>query len=470
MFTPETYTIAASLLPRLLGFIYFFAFGAFLFQIKGLLGKNGILPMGSFLDLVKARYPRSCYSLLPTLFWLDASNWALMGLVMTGTALSVLLMLGFYPPLMLFLLYVLYISIVSAGQDFLSFGWEGFLLEITANAFLLSWSSPPNPIVWISLNMVLFRFHLQAGAVKIQSQDPNWRNLTAVKYHYQSQPIPNFVAWYVYKLPMWFHKFSTALMFVIELVVPFAMFGTDEMRLIVFFAFVGLQLTIWATGNFSYLNHLTVVLSVILVANRYFEPWFAVPEVSYPGLTLDILGTLLGGILLFYQLIQLWQHFFPNRTFNRWLNVLSPWHLCNRYGIFAVMTTTRYEIVIEGSDDGIEWKEYAFYHKPSEIDRRPRRISPYQPRLDWQAWFLPFGRYGEEWFFSLLLHLLKGSPDVLKLLRVNPFSDHPPRYIRSLAYEYVFTTAEEKKETGNWWKRTYVEAFTKTFSLSELST
>lgn len=467
MFTPESYTIASELFVRLLGFIYFFAFGAFLFQIKGLLGTHGILPVSTFLYWVKRSYPRRCYTLVPTLFWLNSSNAMLMAVVAAGTLLSVLLMGGIFPPLMLFLLYFLYLSVVSAGQDFLSFGWEGFLLEITVNAFLLSLSTPPNPMVWISINLVLFRFHFQGGAVKLQSGDPNWRNLTAVAYHYQSQPIPNTVAWYAHKLPMWFQKLSTLMMFIIELIIPFAIFGTDEMRLVAFFAFVGLQFFIWITGNFSFLNHLTVVLSTILVANVYLVPWISPPELQPASIGVSILCTILGTILVTLQIMQSYHHFFPNRTFEKWLNKVSHFHLCNRYGIFAIMTTTRYEIVIEGSDDGVEWKEYAFFHKPSEITRRPRRVSPYQPRIDWQAWFLPFGRYGEEWFGSLLIHLLKGTPDVLKLMRVNPFPEKPPQYIRSLAYEYVFSTAKEKKENGWWWRRTLVEVFTKPFRLDK---
>ena len=206
MFDPASYTFAAALFPRLLGFIYFCAFGAFLFQIKGLISSNGILPLADHLSWLRKQLPKRCYRLAPTLFWLNCSDQALMAVIAIGTALSVLLMFGIFPPLLLLLLYVLYLSIVTAGQDFLSFGWEGFLLEITVNAFFLSLTSPPNLMVWISLNLVLFRFHLQGGAVKLQSKDPNWRNLTGVAYHYQSQPIPNMVAWYAHKLPMWFQK------------------------------------------------------------------------------------------------------------------------------------------------------------------------------------------------------------------------------------------------------------------------
>lgn len=470
MFDPESYTIATSILfPRLLGFIYFVAFGAFLFQIKGLIGKNGILPVGTFFEWIKLSYPKDYYSVVPTLFWINHSDKALMGVVATGTILSVLLMAGIWPPLILILLYILYISIVSAGQEFLSFGWEGFLLEITFNAIFLTLLTPADVFIWISINLTLFRFHFQGGAVKLQSGDPNWRNLTAVDFHYQSQPIPNTIAWYAHKLPMWFQKTSTALMFFIELVVPFGIFGPDLMRLWVFYAFVGLQIAIWVTGNFSFLNYLTVVLCTILLSNAYIS-WLITPPIvaEHPSLILSILCTCVGAGLITLQLVQLWNHFLPSRGINELLRKFAYFHICNRYGIFAVMTTKRHEVVFEGSDDGEIWKEYLFYYKPSETDRRPRRISPYQPRIDWQAWFLPFGHYRHEnWFGNFMVHLLRGTPEVLALLRENPFKEKPPKYVRTLLYDYTFTSFEEKKKTGRWWNRELLGIFSPPIHLRE---
>ncbi|MFN4174716.1 MAG: lipase maturation factor family protein, partial [Parachlamydiaceae bacterium] len=194
---------------RLLGFVYFFAFGAFIFQIKGLLGNNGILPIARFLEFLKIRFHKENYRLkFPTLFWINDSDNALLFNAYIGTALSLILMFGIYPALILFLLYILYLSIVTVGQIFLGYGWEGFLLEITAHAFLLSLTDVPNIMVWLSVNFLLFRFHFQAGAVKLASNDRNWRNLTAISYHYETQPLPNTIAYYIYRAPMWFHKLS----------------------------------------------------------------------------------------------------------------------------------------------------------------------------------------------------------------------------------------------------------------------
>ena len=251
MFFPENYQLSISLFFRLIGLIYFFAFGAFLFQIRGLLGSGGILPIEHYLTRVKQYAGKNRFYFTPSVFWLNASDRALMIVPAAGTFLSILLVFNFYPALLLPLLFILYLSIVSVGQDFLSFGWELFFLEITFNAIFLS-MDPTNPFIWISLNLLLFRFHFQGGMVKLQSRDPNWRNLTAIAYHYQSQPIPNMTAWYVHKLPMWFHKFSTAWMFFVELIVPFGIFvNSAEIRFIVFILLLGLQGFIWLTGNFS---------------------------------------------------------------------------------------------------------------------------------------------------------------------------------------------------------------------------
>lgn len=468
MFSPESYTIVSALFPRLLGFIYFFAFGAFLFQIKGLIGKEGILPVSDYLKLLHSYYPKTCYHIAPTVFWLNSSDKALMGVIGLGTLISIGLIAGFFPPLLLFLCYVLYLSIVSAGQDFLSFGWEGYLLEITAHAFLLSMTPIPNFTVWISMNVLLFRFHFQAGAVKLQSKDSSWKNLTAIAFHYLTQPIPNTIAWYAYKLPMWFQKISCLLMFAIELIVPFGIFLTAPIRLGVFFAFFFLQYGIWVTGNFSFLNHLTVVFSTILIDNKYLTSFFAEPAIMETPFELNIVLSICGGVLLLLQIYRLWYHFLPGETFGRLLRWLAPFHLANRYGIFAIMTVKRYEIVVEGSDDKIHWKEYTFRWKPSELNRRPRRISPYQPRLDWQAWFLPFDTFeNERWFQNFIYHLLKGSKPVLKLLRGNPFPHKPPKFVRALAYDYEFSDFEAKRKKGEWWKRKYVAPYCPILSLKE---
>lgn len=461
MIFPENYHIGIHLFLQLLGLIYVFAIGAFLFQIKGLLGKEGILPIPSFLTAVEKHLKGEKYFHVPSVFWLNASDTMLMSITALGTLCGILLLLNVYPALMLLILYIIFLSIVSTGQDFLSFGWEMFLLEITTNAFFLS-LSPGNVFIWISLNFLLFRFHIQAGAVKLISRDKTWRDLTAMGFHYQTQPLPNFVAWYAYKLPLWFHKASTTLMFFIELVVPFGIiFGDEWIRLLTFVLLVGLQFLIWLTGNFSYLNHMTAVFCIILVGDRFLAPFIDIPLGEAPNAIVDNLVSVVGIVLIAMQALNVWHHLGRPSGLWQWLQEwIYPFHIVNRYGIFAVMTTRRIEIVIEGSKDGITWQEYCFNYKPSEVNRRPRRISPYQPRLDWQAWFLPFSPYTKSsWLQSFIFRLLTGSKHVLALLRINPFGDAPPKYIRALAYEYVFSSAKEKRKTGAWWHREYLGIF-----------
>lgn len=463
----ESYTIIAEWFPRLLGLIYFFTFGALTLQIQGLIGERGILPLGFFLSNIKSNYKNKAFWMVPTLFWWNSSNLALRAVTVLGTALSLCLLLGFFPPVMLFILYILYLSITSAGQEFLSFGWEGFLLEITVNAFLLSLTVIPNTMVWISINFLLFRFHIQAGAVKLQSRDKTWRDNSAIWHHYLTQPLPNAVAWYMQKLPQWVHRASCVIMFVCELAVPFGIFFGENIRLITFVGLFGLQFFIWATGNLSFLNHLTVVFCMLLLNNTALEAiGFTAPAPIQTPFALDVALTAMASVLLALQIVRFYHHFFPLPLFAKILRPFDPFHIVNRYGLFAVMTTKRYEIIVEGSMDGVEWKEYLFYYKPSELDRRPRRISPYQPRLDWQAWFLPFSKFGSErWFTSFLGHLLQGTPDVVDLLRYNPFPEKPPKFVRAQAYDYVFTSAEEKKSTGCWWKRTYAGVYSPPISL-----
>lgn len=468
MLETQDYTISAKLLVQLLGAIYFFAFGAFLFQIRGLIGEEGILPVSRYLSLIKLHYGKKGFYLTPSVFWFNSSDRALIVVTAAGTVLSILLLFNAWPPLILALLMILYLSIIATGQDFLSFGWEMFLMEVSINAFLICLTPVPNIFVWISINLLLFRFHFQGGAVKLQSGDRNWRNMTAVAYHYQTQPIPNTIAWYVHRLPLSVHRFSTAYMFFVELIVPFGIFFNQDVRFLAFVFLAGLQVFIWLTGNFSYLNHLTLVLCLILISNKYWSPIFGdVPPPPPNPFVLDIFLSLLGTGLIFLQLINLWNHFFPpNPIFRKILDWIRPFHIINRYGIFAIMTTKRYEIVVEGSEDGVVWKEYYFNHKPTELDRRPRRISPYQPRLDWQAWFLPFSTFGDDvWFESFLLKLLQGTPQVLALLRKNPFPEKPPLYVRALVYDYEFSDWKTKKENGHWWTRKLIGFYTRPLSL-----
>jgi hypothetical protein len=466
---PSGYTLAIDLLVRAIGLLYIIVYIPFLYDIRGLIGKDGILPLSEYLPIIKERLGNKRFYYLPTLFWINSSDRALLGIVWFGMLLGFLLMLGICPPLILFMLYLVHLSLTSAGQDFMHFGWETFLMEITQGAFLIVATLPYNTIGWIGLNFLLFRFHFQAGYSKILSQDPNWKNLTAISYHYLTQPLPNTISWYFHKLPLWFHKLSVGIMFYGEMLIPFAIFSPPEVRLFVFTQLVGLQLTIWFTGNLSYLNHMTIICCIILVHNKFLEPFLgaAAPMGDpSPWLWQGFITVLASGWLAL-EVINFVHMIFPRHIFNRILSFFYPLHMAYPHGIFAVMTTKRYEIIIEGSNDGQNWREYQFFYKPGDIAWRPRRISPYQPRLDWQAWFLPFRSFNTQlWFQQFLTKLLQGSYRVTKLLKYNPFPDSPPRFIRALVYDYEFTTSKEREETGHWWKRRLLGSFSPTMRLA----
>lgn len=455
MFTPDSYQIICAYFPRLLGLIYIFTFFPFLFQIRGLIGENGILPVHNFLKAYKRQLGNKRFYLLPSVFWINGSDKMLLFVPFLGTFLGFLLMLGYYPCLLLPILVLLHISIISAGQDFLSFGWEMYFCEISINTFLLSLTNHPNLFAWISINLLLFRFHLKSGTSKLQSGDATWRNFTTLEYHYETQPIPNGLSWYFHKFPAWFQKVSTLFVLFLEIVVPFGVLGDENMRFATFILLFLLQASIWISGNYSYLNYLTAVFTTLLISDSFF-PFQAAAKPDSPFWLHNMVALPALGLIAL-QLLRIWNDFFYDWRIEKFLSHFQPFHLCNRYGIFSVMTTLRYEIVIEGSADGENWQEYLFYYKPSEVERRPRQIAPYQPRLDWSAWFLPFTTFDQEtWFQNLLYRLLQGKKEVLKLLRYNPFPDAPPKFIRAKLYLYKFTTAEQKKKTGHWWVREYV--------------
>lgn len=465
---PQDSSIIIHYFPQLLGVVYLFVFWPFLFQMKGLFGQLGILPISAYLKSMKGGYGTRIYYYIPTLFWFHSGDRSLMAVPIIGTCLSILLIIGIAPLVLLPLLFILHLSITSAGQEFLSFGWESLFLEISLYTFLLIVTPAPNLAIWWCLNFLLFRFHFEGGISKLLSYDVNWRNLKALDYHYFTQPIPNATAWYAHKLPMGVQKASCLIMLIIEIIVPFFLFGDETLRMFTFVCFAGLQYFIWLTGNFSYLNYLTLIFSTILIGNGFLKPLLGPAQAfgSNP-LVVEILMSFIGAACLAGQLLRVYSHFSPHIPFTKWFRYTSPFHIINRYGIFAVMTTKRYEIIIEGSNDGENWKEYSFKWKPSEVDRRPRRVSPYQPRLDWQAWFLPFTVFAAEpWIKNFLYRLLGGSPDVLKLLKGNPFKDAPPKYVRAVMYDYTYTSLKEKKETGNWWNREYVGHYSPTYELT----
>ena len=476
-----TYFLSRWLFLRLLGIVYLIAFLSLWVQIDGLVGSNGILPATEYFDRLSEQIGPERYHLLPTLFWLYPSDGFAHFLCAGGTLLSVLLIVGVIPIPALVGLWAFYLSLTLIGQAFLSFQWDILLLEIGFLAIFfapgailprLSQKSRPSPTVLWLLRWLLFRLMFASGFVKLVS-DETWRNLTALNYHYETQPLPTALGWYVHQLPEWFQKLSVVGMFGIELVVPFFIFAPRRIRFCAGHALIALQLLIIATGNYCFFNLLTIVLCLLLFDdimlrrfrwNRLFRrenrveehaPTQKIAVSQCRSVLIGLLTALIltvSGIRMSAMVLQrgtlplLAQHVL------RWV---GPFHIINSYGLFANMTESRPEIVIEGSNYGRRWRQYEFKWKPGDLKRPPRWAAPHQPRLDWQMWFAALrGNYqNTPWFLNFMGCLLQGKAPVLALLEKNPFPEKPPRYVRAILYDYRFTDLETKSSDGTWWRR-----------------
>ena len=471
---PSTYRTSSWLFLRLLGLIYLIAFWSLGTQLPGLIGHDGIEPARLYMDAARSFVASEHigvdrFHLLPTLAWISTSDAFLRGLCAAGVALAALLVAGFGSVGVLPVLWLLYLSLSVVAREFLGFQWDALLLETGLIAVFLApvairervrdHDGMPRLARWLLL-WLLFRLMIGSGAVKLASGDPTWNGLTALTFHYETQPIPTPPAWWAHQLPVWFQKLSTIVVFIIELGVPWLMPGPRRVRTLAAFLLIALQALIALTGNYAFFNLLTASLCVLLLDDALFES---------PGLPRDRRDT--GGtpvrrwitvafaivtvpvsLLLFTGSIGI-----PLPAATLVIPVaefVQPFRSVNSYGLFAVMTTTRDEIVVEGSNDGSEWKAYEFRYKPGDLNRRPPWVAPHQPRLDWQMWFAALQPFeGGGWFHRFCLRLLEGSPDVLRLLPGNPFPDRPPQYVRGTLYRYHFTDTATGRRTGAWWTR-----------------
>jgi hypothetical protein len=335
---------------------------------------------------------------------------------------------------------ILWLSLCSVGQDFLSFQWDILLCEA---GFLAIFADRSPVRIWL-FRWLAFRLLFFSGVVKLTSGDPAWRDLTAMHYHYETQPLPNPVAWFVSQQPLWAAKLQTASTFVAELAVPFLFFGPRRARYAGALITTAFQLLILATGNYTFFNFLAIAICFWLVI----EPSNAGPWPASHRIVTAILAVLIGIVSGLLCLNQFGAALPPGG--GAILHAVDPLRIVNSYGLFAVMTPDRPEIIIEGSNDGANWQAYEFPYKPGDLRRAPPVIAPAQPRLDWQMWFAALGSYqSNRWFVAFMLRLLQGEPAVLKLLRYNPFPQHPPKYVRARLYLYHFT----RWGSRNWWWR-----------------
>ncbi len=450
---PAPFELTQALFLRLLGLVYLAAFGSLWPQILGLIGSTGIVPAARFLSAVRAEAGLRAFHYVPSLFWFNSSDSALISACALGCIASVALLLGFFSRISAIICFLLYLSLVVTAQPFTGFQWDALLLE---SGFLALFAGAPW-LVW-AFRFLLFRLMFESGLVKLLSGDPNWRNFHALRFHFMTQPLPTPLAYYVYRAPAWLLDFATAATLAIELVAPFLLFFPRASRRIGALLLILLQILILITGNYAFFNLLALALCIWALDDQTFAPLARMLARRVPRISSALArraGNAILAVLIILGAFELLGMVAPEleAALSGPLAMIAPFEIVNTYGLFAVMTTTRPEIIIEGSDDQVTWKEYSFRYKPGELHRGLPLIAPYQPRLDWQMWFAALGDYQENrWAGQLMYRLLTGDTHVLRLMNSPPFT-RPPRYMRALLYDYQFTTPDVRRRTGAVWQR-----------------
>jgi lipase maturation factor 1 len=488
---------------RSLGAIYFSAFYSLLFQIRGLVGPDGVLPANQYLTAVRHSFPAGYYWFAPTLLWLSSSNAMLLAVCWTGLVASVAALLNLWPRCSFFTCFFCYLSFVAAASDFSGYQSDGMLLEAGFIALffcppglLPGWGaqSPPSRASLFLLQWEWFRIYFESGMVKLLSGDPEWRHLTAMDEYYQNGPLPTWIGWYMEHLPHWFHVSTAAATLGMELGIVFLLFLPRRARLICFCIVTPWEICVIFTANYTFLNYLVLALGFLLLDDGFLrrlvpvrfrlpatlsEESFAEPPAPVslfnslePDDTLPLehrkpthfaaMRLALAAVMLtwiaYVTTVELIRMPFPEIPLPITpVRALEPFRIANQYGLFAVMTRGRYEIEFQGSNDGITWTAYRFRYKPQALDEAPGIYAPYQPRFDWNLWFASLG----DWQQNTLVpfaeeRLLTNSRDVLSLFRGNPFASAPPKYVRAVLWQYWFTSMKEKRDTGNWWRRQFL--------------
>jgi hypothetical protein len=463
---------------RLLGAVYAIAFVSLAVQVAGLIGPRGLTPAAAYLDQAHSIYGADAYRALPTLFWMGAGDVALQAAAWTGAALGLLVVLGIAPRAALAGAWLLYLSLSVAGQDFLSFQWDALLLETGLLAVLWAPSGwrprrelpPPSAAVRWLLVFLLFKLMFLSGATKLLSGDPTWRNLTALDYHFETQPLPTWLGWYAHQLPSSVHRAQVAVMFAIELGAPWLLFAPARLRRLRYAgvaALVLLQTGIALTGNYGFFNLLALVLCVPAlddgVVRRAVPLRITTVEGGAPWRRAVLLAlvppvALASGLSAWAELAYTSAAGGGAVALPGWgatlLDWVAPLRSFNGYGLFRVMTTERPEIVVEASLDGQRWLPYDLPYKPGPVVRAPGFVEPYHPRLDWQLWFAALDPMrGLPLLESLSRGLRAGTPAVVALMGRDPFPKSAPRYVRFALYDYRFTSWTERRRTGAWWVR-----------------
>jgi hypothetical protein len=464
-FAAEHSFLARMLFQRSLAAVYLVAFVVAANQYRALLGEHGLTPVRRFL----ARVP---FARAPSLFQLHHSDRFFLVVAWAAAALSAATIAGLtdlvpLPAAMVVwaVLWLAYLSIVNVGQTWYGFGWESLLLETGFLAvFLGNTSTAPPVLTLFLLRWLLFRLEFGAGLIKMRG-DRCWRELTCLDFHHETQPMPGPFSWYFHRLPRPLHRVEVLANHGTQLVVPFALFAPQPVSGVAAAVMIVTQLWLVASGNFSWLNWLAIVLGLSVLPDAWLNaiwPGHALhgtAAMPLPFVVAVSATTALVVVLSYWPVANmLSRRQLMNTSFNRW-------HLVNSYGAFGSVTKIRHEIVVEGThaariDADTEWQAYEFKGKPGDVNRRPAQFAPYHLRLDWLMWFAALSpRYAEPWFPVFAQRLLEGDRQVSKLLHNDPFAAEPPRFVRALLYRYRFTTRHERRASGAWWSRTLVGEF-----------
>jgi predicted DCC family thiol-disulfide oxidoreductase YuxK len=453
----STYRTASELFSRSIAVIYAIAFLSFGLQVRGLVGSEGILPVSEFLNAVRQQVGAAAPWRLPTLFWWGSADVTLLSITWGGVALALISLVtkahSGWQRIIFIVLWLYYLSIVNAGQIFMGYQWDWLLLEA---GFLAIFLRPVNLRIWL-YRWLLFRLMFESGAVKFLSGDPSWRNLTALRFHYETQPLPTPLAWYMHLLPNWFQSISVCGVFAVELALPFLIFGPRRLKQLAGIGIVAFMVLIFVTGNYTFFNLLTIAFCLFLFDDAFFARWKLNVKPAVLRAPKRFVTAAIWAVVLFLSVAE----------FGSQVNKLpqpiayaaqqiSQFGLVNHYGLFAVMTTQRMEIQIEASQDGQKWEPYLFRYKPGPLNRPMPWVEPLQPRLDWQMWFAALSNARENpWFVRMMVGLLRGSKPVNALFEQTPYSGALPKLLRASIYEYRFTSWSERQKSGDYWKRDY---------------
>lgn len=467
---------------RALALIYFSAFYSLLFQIKGLIGPEGIEPASHFMKAIAQYYGATRFWHAPSLFWISSSSTALMAVTWIGIAASILAFLNLWPRLTLFVCWLCFLSFVTVAGDFSSYQSDGMLLEAGFISLFFApggvWSglgrdNPPSRISLWLLRWEWFRIYFESGVVKELSGDRQWRNLTAMDQYYQNSPLPTWIGYYVQHLPHWFQAATVVGTLVMELLLAFMLFFPRRIRLICFFIVTPWEIGVILTGNYAFLNYIVLSLGFLLLDDVYLERivparWrrrtLLLQKPTDPAAAHPLRSALHTAAVLLSALMLLWIGYATTAELvdmagtevlplkpAQWI---EAFRIANQYGLFAVMTRGRYEIEFQGSNDGLNWQPYLFTHKPQLLKEAPGIYAPYQPRFDWNLWFASLGDWQQNDIVPITEEkLLQNDRDVIGLFRSDPFDGQAPRYVRAVLWQYWFTSLDEKRRTGNWWRR-----------------